>query len=136
MWQLTLIYLLALEAIFVTLAATHVFGWRPPLVVAVCSPIMAYLTQSRSPVEVSTVGVSLSVITVSIEVPWSNVEGIAPKWTGAQLLLREAQEFGRRETSTIRLVGFDILWRRRRTVRAVQAWLAIHDTASDTERPS
>jgi hypothetical protein len=134
MWQLTLVYLLVLEALFVTLAATHVFGWQPPVVVAICSPILAYMTQSRSPVEVSTTGVSLSIVQYSVDVPWSNVESIEPKRTGARLRLREAQFFGRRETSTLSLVGCDLLWRKRNTVLAVQAWLDTHGSPTESGR--
>ena len=134
MWQLTLIYLVALEVIFVTLAATDVLGWRPPIVVAVCSPVMAYISQSMSPVTVTTSGVSLSVFLVAIDVPWSNIEAIEPRRTGVRLRLREAQEFGRRETSTIGLVQFDVFWRKRATALAVQARLAIHGAPTESGR--
>lgn len=134
MWQLTLVYLLALEALFVILATTHVFGWRPTVVVAVCSPILAYMTQSKSPVTVSTSGVSLTVFQFSVEVPWSNIESIEPKRTGARLKLREPQDFGRRQTSTLSLVGFDLLWRKRNTTLAVRAWLDTHSSPSESRR--
>ena len=95
MWQLTLVYLLVLEAIFAILAATHVFGSQPLVVVAICSPILAYMTQSRSPVEVSATGVSLSVFQASVDVPWSNIEGIEPKRTGVRLkLIRPGSDGG------------------------------------------
>lgn len=134
MWQLTSVNLVALEALFVTLAATNVLGWRPPVAVAVCSPVMAYLTQSMSPVEVSATGVSVSVARVSIDVPWSNIEAIEPRRTGVRLRLREPQDFGRRVTSTIGLVQFDVLWRKRPTVLAVEAWLATHGASTDSGR--
>jgi hypothetical protein len=131
MWQLTLVYFVLLEAVFGILATVHAFGWQPLVVVAVCSPILAYVAQSRSPVEVSATGVLLSVFKVSIDVPWSNVESIEPKRTGVRLKLREPQVFGRRETSTLSLVGCDLLWRKRNTVLAVQAWLATHGTSTE-----
>jgi len=134
MWQLTLVYLLLLEALFVILAATHVFGWRPTVVVAICSPIMAYITQSRCPVAISATGISLSVFQFPVDVPWSNVEGIEPKGTGVRLKLREAQGFGRRETSTLSLVGCDLLWRRRSTTLAVLAWLDTHGATTESGR--
>ncbi len=134
MWQLTLVYLVALEVTFVILAATHVFGWRPTVVVAVCSPILAYVTQSRSPVTVSATGVSISIFQYSVDVLWSNLESIEAKRTGVRLKLREPQVFGRRETSTLSLVGCDLLWRKRKTTLAVQAWLATHTPPSDSGR--
>ena len=130
MWQLTVVYLVALEALFVTLAVTHGLGWRPVVVVAVCAPLMAYITQSMSPVVVSMDGVSVSVFTVSVDVPWANIVSMQPTLTGVRLQLREAQAFGRRETSTVGLVQFDLLWRSRRTTLAVQAWLTTHSSST------
>jgi hypothetical protein len=75
-------------------------------------------------------GVSVSVFTVSVDIPWANIVSMQPTLTGVRLQLREAQAFGRRETSTVGLVQFDLLWRSRRTTLAVQAWLTTHSSST------
>jgi len=82
-------------------------------------------------VTVSSHGYLLQSFGREVWIPWSNVRRIEGGVFGAKFIFEEPQLVGFKRRSKFGFAGFDPMWRKRRTVRAILAGLAMSQSGTE-----